>query len=182
MNDVYHQVQIVYKDDQSFIDKLIDAELAWISFRDAQLEAIYPERNRPGRYGSVFPMTYALEKTRLTWARVRQLREWLDGLPAEQNTGGQGIDYSRLSGGQPEMEYAVADEANQAEDALNNAYRQILIIYKNKEVFIDKLTDAELAWIAFRDAPNLKRLMQSGINRRGMAAFTPWPAILRKPD
>lgn len=152
LNNVYNQVRFKYQGDKEFVDKLTDAELAWIAFRDAELDAIYPDRNTPGKYGSVFPMTFALEKTGLTLAREKQLTEWLEGMPASQNAANLGIDYAKLTGTPQKMNKIIADESQRAEGNLNNIYNQILVMYKNNTLFIDKLIDAELAWIAFRDA------------------------------
>ena len=147
LNDIYNQVLRAYKDEPEFIDKLIDAQLAWIAFRDAEMEALYPEgKTRPTKYGSVFPMVYAGEKGRLVWARTRQLSEWLEVPPAEKIAGELGIDYSMLS------QEVAAKEAKRADDTLNEVYKQILVIYGNNQLFIEKLVDSELAWIAFRDA------------------------------
>lgn len=43
-------------------------------------EALYPAQDKQV-YGSVYPMTYALEKSTLTWDRVKQLNQWLEGFP-----------------------------------------------------------------------------------------------------
>jgi uncharacterized protein YecT (DUF1311 family) len=49
------------------------AQKAWEAYRDAQLEAIYPQEGTPG-YGSVFPMCFAKLKTDLTEGRIRDLK------------------------------------------------------------------------------------------------------------
>ena len=43
MNRVYKQVQAEYKSETTFIKKLGAAQRAWLAFRDAHLEALYPE-------------------------------------------------------------------------------------------------------------------------------------------
>ena len=86
LNEIYNKIFIKYKDNQLFLDKLINAEIAWINFRDAQLEAIYPEENKSVYYGSIFPMVYNIEKAKLTWDRVIQLNQWLIEYP-EGTTG-----------------------------------------------------------------------------------------------
>lgn len=149
LNDSYHQVLTEYHDDKGFCSKLVDAELAWITFRDAELEALYPAPDKQ-RYGSIYPLMFYGEKTKLTLARANQLKEWLLGMAAEQNSGG--INYNYLTGSQQEINNVVANELKLADDTLNYEYRQILIMYKSNQLFIEKLTDAELAWIAFRDA------------------------------
>lgn len=153
LNEVYNQVLSAYWDDPEFINKIINAQLAWITFRDAEMEALYPEgKTKPTKYGSVFPMAYAGEKGRLVWARTRHLSEWLEGQPAEKIVGESGIGYFVLSGSQEEKYAFVANETKRADDTLNKVYNQILVIYSNNQLFIDKLVDSELAWIAFRDA------------------------------
>ena len=87
LNEIYNKVLLKHKDDKNFIDKFTKAELAWIVFRDAQLESIYPAQDKQA-YGSVYPMTYALEKATLTWDRVKQLNQWLEGYP--EGTVGRG--------------------------------------------------------------------------------------------
>lgn len=77
LNQVYGQIQEKYKNNPTFLAKLTDAEGAWIQFRDAHLESLYPARDKR-QYGSVYPMVYALEKARLTWDRVKQLNQWLE--------------------------------------------------------------------------------------------------------
>jgi uncharacterized protein YecT (DUF1311 family) len=48
------------------------AQKAWEAYRDAQLESIYPKENSK-EFGSVFPMCFALLKTKLTEGRIRDL-------------------------------------------------------------------------------------------------------------
>lgn len=81
LNEIYNMVLAKYKDDQEFIDKLIAAELAWIAFRDAEMEAIFPKQDKQRHYGSAFPMSFCIVKAELTWDRVKQLNEWLVGFP-----------------------------------------------------------------------------------------------------
>lgn len=80
LNDIYNKVLLKYERDQEFIDKFVNAELAWIKFRDAELEAIYPAQDKR-RYGSIYPMIHNIEGANLTWSRVKQLNEWLTGFP-----------------------------------------------------------------------------------------------------
>jgi uncharacterized protein YecT (DUF1311 family) len=49
------------------------AQKAWESYRDAQLEAIYPRENI-GDYGSVYPMCLAKLRARLVEGRIRDLK------------------------------------------------------------------------------------------------------------
>jgi uncharacterized protein YecT (DUF1311 family) len=77
LNRVYQQVLANFAKDRVFIGKLKAAQRAWITFRDAQLEALYPEADKSA-YGSAYPMCYMNEKASLTRERTKQLRAWLD--------------------------------------------------------------------------------------------------------
>ena len=58
----------------SSVAKLQAAQLAWQAFRDAHIKAFWPSEVR-GAYGSVHPMCVAQELTRLTNARVAELKQ-----------------------------------------------------------------------------------------------------------
>ena len=64
--------------DLALVDKLRKAQRAWIKFRDAHIEAIFPSEG--SRHFSARPMCAAMLQAGLTDARIKQLREWLDGL------------------------------------------------------------------------------------------------------
>lgn len=72
LNEVYRQ--LVRKLSQAEKEKLIDAQLLWIKFRDASAEA----RAESNRGGSIYPMIYAGARRRATVARTQELQEWLD--------------------------------------------------------------------------------------------------------
>lgn len=83
LNRVYQQIRSRYRGEQQFLNKLRDAQRAWIAFRDAELEAIYPppaSGSMQQAYGSILPMCLAEQKARLTRERTAQLRRWLDGV------------------------------------------------------------------------------------------------------
>lgn len=82
LNQVYQQIRNRYRGEQQFLNKLRDAQRAWIAFRDAEIEAIYPppaSGSMQQAYGSMLPMCLAEQKARLTRERTAQLRRWLDG-------------------------------------------------------------------------------------------------------
>jgi uncharacterized protein YecT (DUF1311 family) len=84
LNTTYQQILKLYQDDPLFINKLRATQHAWIQFRDAELEALYPiqENENPRfKYGSVYPMCYALAKTDLTRTRIKEMRNWVSGIP-----------------------------------------------------------------------------------------------------
>lgn len=79
LNSVYQRLLAANKDDQNFIDKLKAAQRAWLSFRDAQIETLYPAPDPQSKYGSVFPMCYSLAKAELTAERTKHLQRMLKG-------------------------------------------------------------------------------------------------------
>jgi uncharacterized protein YecT (DUF1311 family) len=80
LNSVYQRILNEYKSDTVFIRKLRAAQRAWIVYRDAQLESLYPAQNKQSSYGSVYPVCRCLELIRLTNNRTIELRRWLDGV------------------------------------------------------------------------------------------------------
>ncbi|HEX4822820.1 MAG TPA: lysozyme inhibitor LprI family protein [Candidatus Polarisedimenticolaceae bacterium] len=58
------------------LTKLRSAQDAWVKYRDAQLLAEWPHPDR-GEYGSVYPMCFLTERTRLTKARIVEVRSML---------------------------------------------------------------------------------------------------------
>ncbi len=80
LNDVYKQILEKYKDNKLFISKLEKAQSAWIKFRDAHLESIYPEEDTLLHYGSVYPMCANGIMTGMTQQRIIELKSWLKGI------------------------------------------------------------------------------------------------------
>lgn len=79
MNSVYRQVLSKYKSESLFLEKLKAAQRAWIAFRDAHLESLYPAPNKQQTYGSVNPMCRCGVLADLTMERTKQLKQWLNG-------------------------------------------------------------------------------------------------------
>lgn len=79
LNRVYKAILEKYKKDALFIEKLRAAQRAWLTYRDAEIEAKYPHAKEDRYYGSSLGMCDPLYRAQLTQERVRKLREWLDG-------------------------------------------------------------------------------------------------------
>ncbi len=79
LNQVYQQVLSANSGELQFTEKLKAAQRAWLVFRDAQLEALYPTTGSDPReqYGSVYPMCYCMAQRELTLQRTQQLKEML---------------------------------------------------------------------------------------------------------
>jgi uncharacterized protein YecT (DUF1311 family) len=56
------------------LDKLKTAENAWLAYRKAYLEAMYPAENKQAEYGSMFPMEVDLVGAELTQRHIAELR------------------------------------------------------------------------------------------------------------
>jgi len=83
LNDVYQQLLKKNASDTSFIEKLKISEKAWIAFRDAQIEAIFPDPDPKAAYGSVFTMCECMAQEELTMDRVKQLRRMLKSIEGD---------------------------------------------------------------------------------------------------
>ena len=81
LNDVYRDVLACSAGNPLFIGKLKDAQRQWIRFRDAELEARFPvgpDENERIVYGSMYPLLWFGEKSRLTKERTLQLRTYIE--------------------------------------------------------------------------------------------------------
>jgi uncharacterized protein YecT (DUF1311 family) len=84
LNRVYREIRRQYLGQPRFLEKLKLAQRAWIRFRDAELEALFPptaDGDPMTSYGSIYPMCFAEAKERLTRERTAALRQWLDPVP-----------------------------------------------------------------------------------------------------
>jgi uncharacterized protein YecT (DUF1311 family) len=79
LNETYSKILKEYAKDQQFVAKLQTAQRAWLAFRDAELEALYPKDNKQAEYGTVYPMCHCSELQFLTEARIKELKRWIDG-------------------------------------------------------------------------------------------------------
>lgn len=80
LNKLYRQILSEYKADALFVQKLRSAQRAWVAYRDAHLEALYPATNPQVEYGSVFLMCRCTALAEITRKRAEELRRWVDGV------------------------------------------------------------------------------------------------------
>lgn len=80
LNRLYQSILAEYADNKLFIEKLKAAQLAWIKFRDAEMEALFPVKHEDERYiyGSVYPTCYSIWMENITEERIAQLKKWSD--------------------------------------------------------------------------------------------------------
>jgi uncharacterized protein YecT (DUF1311 family) len=79
LNRVYQAILSKYKDDRAFLEKLRTAQRAWLTFRDAELQAKFPLGDKQLHYWQVYSMFINIFMAYRTWERVKHLQAWLDG-------------------------------------------------------------------------------------------------------
>jgi uncharacterized protein YecT (DUF1311 family) len=79
LNDTYQKIRTTYKDNKLFLSKLQSSEQAWIRFRDAEMDALFPAADKQSQYGSVYPMCRNQWLAELTTQRAKELSRWVKG-------------------------------------------------------------------------------------------------------
>ncbi len=69
LNDVYHKLLAEAAKQPEAVDKIKGAERAWIAYRDAYVEAMYPAKDKEVEYGSIYLMNVNLLRAKLTDGR-----------------------------------------------------------------------------------------------------------------
>ena len=81
LNDTYKKVVAGYAKDTLFLQKLKAAQRAWIAYRDAHLEALYPAADKQAEYGSMYSTCRCSALQEVTEQRTKELQKWIDGVP-----------------------------------------------------------------------------------------------------
>lgn len=74
LNDVYRTL-LQKATDATAATKIKVAERAWIAYRDAYIDAMYPAQNKQAEYGSIYPMEIALLRAKLTRIQIAALQD-----------------------------------------------------------------------------------------------------------
>lgn len=74
LNDVYG-VLLQKATDVTARRKIRVAERAWVAYRDAYVDAMYPKENKQANYGSIYPMEVALLRAKLTRIQIVALQD-----------------------------------------------------------------------------------------------------------
>ena len=77
LTDIYKKLLLAARKESGAADKIEAAERAWIVYRDAFLEAMYPAKDKQAAYGSIFPTEADLLRARLARRQTEALRELL---------------------------------------------------------------------------------------------------------
>ena len=78
MNGVYLKIVSDYRRDPVFIKALKKAQLAWLHYRDAHVDSIFP--GAASQYGSVSAMCRCGSLAEITKERTQTLNRWLEGV------------------------------------------------------------------------------------------------------
>jgi uncharacterized protein YecT (DUF1311 family) len=77
LNDIYRTLLTKTSSEPEAVAKIKAAERAWIAYRDAYLDAMYPAENKQAEYGSVYPMEVDLLRAQLTRQHVAAVSQLL---------------------------------------------------------------------------------------------------------
>src|ERR1700727_3218190 len=69
LNSVYAEVLVKAAAKPEYAEKVKAAERAWVAYRDAYIEAMYPAKDKQTEYGSMYPLDVALLRAKLTRAQ-----------------------------------------------------------------------------------------------------------------
>jgi len=75
LNEVYRKLLSQAASEPEAVAKIKTAERAWLAYRDAYMDAMYPAKNKQVEYGSIYPMEAALLRAKLTQQQVVALKE-----------------------------------------------------------------------------------------------------------
>lgn len=77
LNAVYRKLLSKAVRQPEAIEKIKISERAWITYRDAYMQAMYPAKDKQSEYGSIYPMEADVLKAELTRQHVAALEEML---------------------------------------------------------------------------------------------------------
>jgi len=81
LNEIYQAIlnDKAYVSQTEFLASFKKAEVQWIKYRDAELEALFPGTNKQSEWGSIYPMCACSEMDGLTRQRIEELQHWYIG-------------------------------------------------------------------------------------------------------
>ena len=156
LNASYKQIRKLYASDAQFLAKLTTSLRAWLKFRDAELDALFPHAGEPGYYGSIYQEARAEWMAVLSDERCKQLGRWLGAA-----AGGSKnlyltafLDPKQELFGAPQKTCTLNELSKANDAALNGKYQRIIKdrAYSSDRLFLDKFRTAQRAWLKFRDA------------------------------
>ena len=83
LNSTYRALLAKAASQPEAASKIEAAERAWVSYRDAYIEATYPAKDKAIEYGSIYPLDVVLLRTKLTQRQVAALEDMMQHYPAK---------------------------------------------------------------------------------------------------
>jgi len=77
LNNVYRKLVSKAASQPETLTKIKAAERAWVAYRDAYIDAMYPAKDKQAEYGSSYPMEVDLLRAKLTQQQVAAINEML---------------------------------------------------------------------------------------------------------
>ena len=77
LHDVYQKLLAAAREDPGAVEAIMSMQKAWIDFRDAYMDAMYPAKDKQAAYGSIFPLEFNLLRAKLTQQQTEALKEIL---------------------------------------------------------------------------------------------------------
>jgi uncharacterized protein YecT (DUF1311 family) len=99
LNSTYQRLIAKAMNDPVAVEKIEASQRAWVVFRDAQLEAMYPHEDNQAEYGTAYPMCVLLLKNDLARQRTRMLSKMLN--PVEGEVCDAGLRYQSAPESKP---------------------------------------------------------------------------------
>ncbi len=78
LNEAYHKLLSKVANQPEASEKIKASERAWIAYRDAYMDAMYPAKDKQAEYGSIYPMEFDLRRAKLTQQQVAALKDLLE--------------------------------------------------------------------------------------------------------
>jgi len=88
MLDTLRQIRLRYAKDARFLEALERAQVEWLRFRTAEMDALFPEPEKQAAYGTMYGTCAASQQQRLIRLRTAELRLWLEGAPETRGCSG----------------------------------------------------------------------------------------------
>lgn len=102
LNEVYRILLSQAASQDEAVAKIMAAERAWIAYRDAYIDAMYPAKNKQAEYGSIYPMEANLLRAKLTQRQVAALKELLEQYCGDEQSATSETVESQNRGHQPD--------------------------------------------------------------------------------
>jgi uncharacterized protein YecT (DUF1311 family) len=78
MNRIYQKLLAKVSTNPAAKTKIIASQRAWLLYRDAYLDATFPEEDKQANYGTMFPMEFDLLVAQLTTTQTKALQQLLE--------------------------------------------------------------------------------------------------------